>query len=115
MTTNGKPTAGEWRIDKDQASGAIWITSRNGDICDMYTRIFENCVPYENWEANSKLILEANVVYHETGLMPREVMEQRNELREALKLIWNSELFDRLPTKTAEAIAKALSNTETKQ
>lgn len=37
-------------------------------------------------EDNANLIAEAGTVYHETGLTPRQLAEQRDELLEALKL-----------------------------
>ena len=38
-------------------------------------------------KANARLIAEAGTVYHETGLTPRQLAEQRAELLEALQII----------------------------
>jgi len=44
-------------------------------------------------EANAELIAESGTVYHETGLTPRELLDQRNALWDALENIVHYPVF----------------------
>lgn len=51
--------------------------------------------PQEEHEANANLIAEAGTVANETGLTPRQLATQREDLLEACKkLLYNAELMD---------------------
>lgn len=92
-----KITEGEWIIDDNT------ITDKNGfsiaEPCEfaIYMNWSEKGLYHwseeggsferskEELEANAQLITEAGTVANECDLMPRELLNQRNELREALK------------------------------
>lgn len=80
MTDAAKPTVGVWETIKNgcgevgvRANGH-WITFNAGDR-----------LPVDEAESNAALIAEAGTVYQETGLTPRQLAEQRDELLKALK------------------------------
>lgn len=79
MTDAAKPTVGVWETIKNgcgevgvRANGH-WITFNAGDR-----------LPVDEAESNAALIAEAGTVYQETGLTPRQLAEQRDELLAAL-------------------------------
>lgn len=84
MTTSSKPTLGEWRRVHDHPNEScrasiahIVATSRSesNEIATLYC-----CDIDPEQAANANLIAEAGTVYHETGLTPRQLAEQRAEL-----------------------------------
>ena len=90
-------TKGEVEIF-NAADGFVYIiTSTTNDICRMEPT---------NKEANATLICEAFNIHNSTGLSPKELLEQRNELREALKDIINCQLS---PIKTLANLNGAIS------
>lgn len=90
MTGGGKVTAGPWFVDLDE-DGAAWFWRRGemGErvlLLDGRTRRDRtpSWVHCDN-PADARLIAEAGTVYHETGLTPRQLAEQRGELVAALE------------------------------
>jgi hypothetical protein len=75
-----KPTAGPW-TDAGQLGMARWIVGTDGTqvACSYYGATPEG-------QANAALIAEAGTVHHETGLTPRQLAEQRQELLEATRM-----------------------------
>lgn len=85
-----KPTKGPWKIDyRFPGSYAIepdvaWLGASLG------RQEGENL-------ANAELIAEAGTIYHETGLTPREILAQRDELlRASARLDWARRNLDAL-------------------
>ena len=91
-----KPTAGKWKVvqckhwglgvEAPAGDGTVYRIA--GDIGGQ-TRKDEsgNWSDHSEAETNASLIAEAGNVYHETGLTPRQLAEQRDELLSELKLI----------------------------
>lgn len=69
----------------------------------------------EQQEANAELIAEAFNVTNESGLTPRQLLEQRNELLDALKIAKDKiDLLllplDRINNKAYQTISQAIKN-----
>lgn len=91
-----KPTPGPW-VTKQNGfcecaviAGDVWITYSSGN----------ERTPIQERSANAALIAEAGTVHHETGLTPRQLVEQRDALAETLEMLasafmchtrWNGE------------------------
>lgn len=80
MKTTAKPTPGPCAFPTDLASHIN--DSQGRYIVDVP---MPNWMSFEEWTANKALVAEAFNVHHETGLSPRELLAQRDELLEALK------------------------------
>lgn len=72
-------TPGGWRYEVDSGFDGPAVVSPYGLVCKM-----PNEIDGEN-EANAALIGEAGTVLAETGLSPRELADQRNELLASAK------------------------------
>lgn len=86
MKTTAKPTPGPWTLTGVYDGGRTICMMRSHDRANNINGP-ENCPPTwagETTQANAELILEAGTVYHETGLSPREILAQRDELLERL-------------------------------
>ena len=75
-------TPGPWRIYGKAKNHHVAIID---SIPDVDGKVVANCICHvaltnPDWEANANLIAEAGTVAHETGLTPRELMEQRDKL-----------------------------------
>lgn len=86
-------TGGEWQYakfphpDKEHAKHGISgfrVYGEGGEIpvCELMPRPY---APFAVGEANAAFIAEAGTVAHETGLTPRQLADQRDELLAALK------------------------------
>jgi hypothetical protein len=82
-------TPGPWDAKTDDLvpeRGAVYVEGALGwdeqSICDC-----SYSGDVETDEANASLIAEAGTVFHETGLTPQQLREQRDELLAALKCI----------------------------
>ncbi|MDI9430672.1 MAG: hypothetical protein QM570_03000 [Planctomycetota bacterium] len=91
MSTNqAKPTPGPWQysFEGSDPSWAI-VTGQGGAIiANVNSETGPDAVSAPAMrqmpaDANARLIAEVGTVYHETGLTPRELAEQREELRNA--------------------------------
>lgn len=91
MSEQVKPTSGPWVWN---GADAVWNTDGSGSddrpqimVADLKTAVLSRYAAESQDErhANGKLIAEAGTVYHETGLSPRQLAEQREELLEALR------------------------------
>lgn len=71
-------TKGEWRLYR--AGRSVGSASDHTGICEVWERAND-----EGFD-NANLIAEAGTVANECGLTPRQLLEQRNELLEALEL-----------------------------
>lgn len=86
MTERSKPTAGPWRDN-----GCIIEGPKMGlQIAQISYRAAGSNTGFAAQTkseafANARLIAEAGTVLHETGLTPRELQKQRDELLAALK------------------------------
>jgi len=94
-----KFTAGPWEYVPGTEHHGPYVTGPwGGDICDCYTMSNPMAASVRNGgtsfpinhqgeraEANARLIAEAGTVAHETGLTPRQLAEQRDELVKALQ------------------------------
>jgi hypothetical protein len=73
-------TKGEWLVSK--VNDTLVIDEHKNEISITLGEYDEE---YEKMEANAKLIAEAGTVANETGLTPRQLLEQRDELLFILK------------------------------
>lgn len=106
-----KPTNGPYKIDP-RASTRI-VGAEDTTICS--TGVFANNKRHPDdvlaeQESNAAMILEGFTVYHETGLTPREILAQRDELlvfaRAFLGMGQSSETLESLAKKARAAIHK---------
>lgn len=80
MSEASKPTPGPWFVG---SSGAFKVASVTNA-----TAIYSDHPPSEKAiVADAALIAEAGTVHHETGLTPRQLVEQRDALIESMKKI----------------------------
>ena len=109
MTDTAKPTAGPWEIH-----GTSIMPCPDSDDPDTMLGIAE-VIEWDDGDrdesvtmANARLIAEAGTVYHETGLTPRQLVEQRDGLLRALQeIVLNDPYKQSSAGKVAEhAIAK---------
>lgn len=78
--TEAKPTPGPWEAGtRYRGSYVVWGPDRANE--DYFVSIHEG----PDAGKNARLTAEAGTVYHETGLTPRQLAEQRAELLEALE------------------------------
>lgn len=85
-------TKGTWSIFRQDDD--IFILCDDAQPNDSVICELAGCVHETKGESNAALILEAGNVANETGLTPRELLNQRNELLAELKLlfgVYNSE------------------------
>ena len=76
MSESSKPTRGPWWVDVHKN-----IMASGGLVA------FPGVAAGFDQQANAHLIAVAGTVFHETGLTPRGLVEQIDQLREALKLL----------------------------
>jgi len=95
MSTNeAKPTPGPWKysFEGSDPSWAI-VTGQGGAIiANVNSETGPDAVSAPAMrqmpaDANARLIAEVGTVYHETGLTPRELAEQVQELRKLKGLV----------------------------
>ena len=85
-----KITKGVWTVRKttkghSYISGEGWV-----DFCKVYNQTdFIDVETLQESNANAKLIADAGTTANKCGLLPSELLEQRNELLQAIKLIAN--------------------------
>lgn len=89
MSEASKPTPGPWIHGNwlkaveggiDEAGWCeVWMIKADG----VKSLPFVAC-KHQDMQANAALIAEAGTVHHETGLTPRQLVEQRDALVEAL-------------------------------
>ncbi|OWK35209.1 hypothetical protein [Fimbriiglobus ruber] len=88
MTTEMKATAGPWEIKKSaieiEQSDYV-IISKGGREGNYYIAAVSSQNGEGKTEANAHLIAEAGTIATDTGLTPRQLAEQREELLEALE------------------------------
>lgn len=82
-----KPTPGEWLYGNwiphsDDQSGWVDVWTKNADGTRSIP--FVACKHIDQY-ANARLIAEAGTVFHNTGLSPVQLVEQRDELLDALQ------------------------------
>lgn len=79
-----KPTPGPWSVDDAQPGDAFrYVIHGDGDSFGGICRISTN--GNANAESDARLIAEAGTVFHNTGLSPVQLVEQRDELMAACK------------------------------
>jgi hypothetical protein len=81
MTNTVKPTPLPWRDTIGITKYPI-VRDDNGLICTMFDQSQES----SNY---ARLIAEAGTVYYETNLTPRQLLEQRDDLKAALFQLYN--------------------------
>lgn len=84
-----KPTKGPWKLAfSGNASSPEWLVYYK-DLQDSHYMICDvnQDIVVGDHTQNAKLIAEAGTVFHETGLTPRELNRQRNELKELVLAI----------------------------
>lgn len=113
-------TKGKWQHNK-HSRGNIECNGRSIANCMGYSTNIGNGEHIVENYANAELVIDAGNTAQKCGLLPSELLRQRDELREALKLLMAG--VNRLPPltgihgalenqyKIAEA---AIKNTETK-
>lgn len=85
-----KHTKGEWwyehqTLKNKYGTEYFRINSELSDDNGIDEFIHVYGITKEETEANAKLIVEAGNVANESGLTPRQLLEQRNEMLEALE------------------------------
>lgn len=83
MSQKLKITPGPWKLEAGRS-----IVTGNGTFHISYGKDFHGNPYFRNFvqlDNNAEFVAEAGTVANETGLMPRQLAEQRNELREALE------------------------------
>ncbi len=79
-----KPTPGHWILDDADPDDAYrYVVHGDGDTFGCICRISTN--GNANPEDDARLIAEAGTVHYETGLTPRQLVEQARKLEEALR------------------------------
>ncbi len=81
-------TKGENFIVDKESNGQLWVTDEGStypllQICQGEERNGQMVIEPQN-QADAELIAEVFTVTNESGLSPKELLEQRNELLEAL-------------------------------
>lgn len=105
MSEARKPTPGPWIHGN-------WLKKLGGGIdeagwCEVWrveadggqSLPFVAC-KHQDMQANAALIAEAGTVHHETGLTPRQLVEQRDALAEAL--LQTTDVYEAMRSKLAE-------------
>lgn len=78
MTERSKPTPGVWELSEARGSdGEHLVVGGAGQSFGLIAAV--------TLMGDARLIAEAGTVLHETGLTPRELQKQRDELLAALK------------------------------
>jgi hypothetical protein len=80
MTDTAKPTPGPWH--GVHTSGGAGETKIYSSDMGLPVVTVNSCWPHR--ESDAALIAEAGTVFHETGLTPRQLLEQRNALHREL-------------------------------
>lgn len=81
-----KHTQGPWKYHEDVSPiGQYYVRGANGEMIVSG--------PSLKNEADAKLIAEAGTVAHETGLTPRQLKDQRDELLEAFDSLLGWAIF----------------------
>ena len=79
-----KPTPGHWILDDADPDDAYrYVVHGDGDTFGCICLISTN--GNANPEDDARLIAEAGTVHYETGLTPRQLVEQARKLEEALR------------------------------
>lgn len=106
-----KPTPGPWRVSQDDV--VVRVAAKSAILYEQFLPEYgDDDFRREQKEAcaNAALITEAGTVHHETGLTPRQLVEQRDALAEVLQKLasafmshtrWNGDP----PAEVAEARA----------
>lgn len=84
MTERSKPTAGPWTVFNNPTSN--YGLEVRADVPVKAKKVVCRLGGPDR-EANARLIAEAGTVLHDTGLTPRELQKQRDELLAALKRV----------------------------
>ena len=83
-----KITTGLWIIEPDNNWECAVNIGEEGKECTHFINLTNNDI--EGWEemhANAMLIADAGNTYQQCGLLPSELLEQRDELLQTLKQI----------------------------
>ena len=107
-----KPTPGPWSVDDAQPGDAFrYVIHGDGDSFGGICRISTNS--NANAEDDARLIAEAGTVFHNTGLSPVQLVEQRDCLASLLREIYDMARQGALPNSgdewfdlTSAALAK---------
>ncbi len=86
-------TKGEWRHNK-HSRGNVEANGRSVANCMGYSTNIGRGEHIEENYANADLVIDAGNTAQVCGLLPSELLKQRDELKEALKEM--SELFEKL-------------------
>jgi hypothetical protein len=84
MNAQAKPTPGPWKADRTTAPKGWVITGRDSSYDIAIVR--DGNGNREN-EANAVLIEQAGSVFDETGLMPRQLADQRKRLIDEIEAL----------------------------
>ena len=85
-----KITEGEWFVANFEQEDGNYIYTNNNPFSAI-ARVYKGDSPHTlKANANALLIADAGTTSNKSGLLPSELLEQRNELLEALKAIMGS-------------------------
>ena len=109
-------TKGEWNVNGEYYRHKVMVNNSTIHVYHTVVTFDGVMVTYNNAKANAVLIADAGNTAQKCGLLPSELLRQRDELREALKQIRDTAIFVRRGSMdaykmqhTAEA---AIKNTE---
>jgi hypothetical protein len=92
MIDTAKPTPGPYKLQISSTQPlALWSDDANGVILEAKWRHGfppQRDLPCEEAIKNLSLAQKAFETYHETGLTPRQLLDQRDELQHQLDDIW---------------------------
>lgn len=96
MSEASKPTPGKWKrelvlVDGEMHHGVVTDARSDHEVVAMTGAALFGGEHQEEAIATADLVVEAGNVYNETGLTPRQLVEQRDALAKALEdLLHNS-------------------------
>ncbi|AGO48355.1 hypothetical protein Phi10:1_gp014 [Cellulophaga phage phi10:1] len=102
-------TKGEWKLRKSKKGKYYFVNAMNWEDLARVIRKVEGYLDKEG-VANAKLIVDAGNTSNKCGLLPSELLKQRNELLEVLEVIENDD--NSIPEKIWELRNKAIQNTK---
>lgn len=85
-----KITKGKWRVSTFSKYNIETEDGRSVASSGTYSTNTDNGEHIIENEANAQLIAEAGTVTNQCGLTPKELLEQRDKLREALFYLYHS-------------------------
>ena len=82
-------TKGEWNVGNEYYRHKVMVNNASIHIYHTAVTFDGVMITYDNAKANAELIADAGNTAQKCGLLPSELLQQRDELKEALiSLMW---------------------------